>query len=53
MGPILKQEDLQRVVDQVNGRFDWFTKRCEGLEKRIEVLEKKLTPAADKKEKAA
>lgn len=45
---VMKQEDLQRVVDQVNSRFNFFTQKIEELEKRVAELEK--TPS--KKEKA-
>ena len=45
MGPVIKREDLQKVVDQVNGRFDFFTRKVEELENRIKVLEGEKAPA--------
>ena len=52
MGPVVKREDLQGVLNQVNGRFDWFTRRCNELENRIKVLEKVANVVAPKEEKA-
>lgn len=53
MGPVVKQEDLQRIVDQINGRFEWFTKYCKELEDKITELENAKKQPAAAKEKAA
>lgn len=50
MGPPLKREDLEGVLRQINGRFDFFTKEVARIEARIDELTVK--PAA-KKEKVA
>jgi hypothetical protein len=52
MGPVVKQEDLQRVVNQINSRFDFFTKEVGRLENRIKELEKVANVAPAKKVKA-
>ena len=51
MGPVVKQEDLQRVVNQINARFDYFTNEVAKLENRIQQLEK-VANVAPKKEKS-
>ncbi len=50
MGPVVKREDLQGVLNQINGRFDFFTKRTQELENRIKELEKvaNVAPAKPK-----
>jgi hypothetical protein len=50
MGPVVRQDDLQVVVDQINGRFDYFTNAVAKLENRIQELEK-VANVAPKKEK--
>lgn len=51
MGPVIKREDLEQVLAQINGRFDWFTKEIENINKRLDALEK-AAPAKAVKEAA-
>ena len=49
MGPVVKQEDLEIVVSQINRRFDWFTKEVKQLQREIDTLK----PVPVKKKAAA
>ncbi len=46
MGPVVKREDLEQVISQINGRFDWFTKKIEKMEKEVAAL-KEARPAKE------
>lgn len=43
MGPVIKREELERVVEQINKRFDYFTQKVESLEKKLEATKPKNT----------
>lgn len=54
MGPVVKREDLEQIVGQVNGRFEWFTDKIKKLEDKVAQLENANTPTKPTaKEKAA
>lgn len=49
MGPVVKREDLQAVLTQVNSRFDYFTKECKRLQGEIDSI-KGVKPVAKEKQ---
>lgn len=46
---MLTQTEMQRILDQINTRFDYMNKKIESLEKKVVEVEKPKRITASKK----